>query len=201
MSSTAKEIIQTFDELEKKHGNNPKFKQFKKKLSYDIDFIRFTAENNLKHNQKNGWNKPFIPTIKRIWIKKDKSGYYENIEAGWKLVRDEYDTKCRWCGKILQNPRAKCCSDNDGQHRKQYNKILKRGKEICGFDITKNHHILIIPKLWTYDFTETGSLIPTRTDIERIEYKDIVFSIKGKRYPLTKKGGKPRPKKTKSRTV
>ena len=43
------------------------------------------------------------------------------------------------------------------------------------------------PKLWEYRLTEKGSYERIRTDIERIEFKNIEFSINGKRYPLTAK--------------
>jgi len=200
MDSKPNDLILTFDKLKKKFGNTPEFKAFERKNSHAIDFLRFKRENKLKYYQKKGWNKPWIPITKNIWIKDKKNyhkglkkyGYWQTVHVGWKLVLDKDDLKCKWCGKILPyDPRAKYCTDNFGRHRKLYNKVLKKGKKLYGFDITKNNHFLIKPKLWEYNYTEKGSIIEKRTDTERIKFKDIEFSINGKREPLT----------TKSRTI
>jgi hypothetical protein len=199
MDSKHDDFILTFDKLKKEFGHTPEFKLWEKTHSHDIDFLRFKKENRLRYNQKTGWNKPFIPITRLIWIKDKtnwnkglkKYGYWQNVEAGWKLVNDPDDSKCKWCGKLLQDPRAKFCSDNDGRHRKLYHKVLKKGKELCGFDIEKNYHILIKPKLWEYEYTERGTLLEKRTNVERIEFKDIEFSIKGTRNKLTSKSRTP----------
>lgn len=199
MDSKPNNLILTFDKLKKKIGNTPEFKAFERKYSYEIDFLRFKTENKLRYNQKKGWNKPWIPITKNIWIKDKKNyhkglkkyGYWQTVEVGRKLVLDKDDLKCKWCGKLLQDLRAKFCSDNHGRHRKLYHKVLKKGKEFYGFDITKNNHLLLKPKLWEYNYTERGSIVEKRTDTKRIQFKDIEFSINGKREPLT----------TKSRTI
>jgi len=200
MDSKPNDFILTFDKLKKRFGNTPEFKQFEKKYSSDIDFLRFKKENGLRYNKKTGWNKPFIETTKNEWVtvkpnwNKDlkKHGYFVMVHTGWKMVLDKDESKCKWCGKILSDdPRAKYCTDNDGQHRKLYNKVLKKGKELYGFDITKNNHGLIKPKLWEYNLTKNGVYEKIRTKTKRIEFRHIEFLINGERYPLT----------TKSRTI
>jgi len=196
MDSKPDDFIITFDKLKKRFGHTPEFKLLERKYSYVIDFSRFKKENLLRHNQKTGWNKPFIVTFKNEWFTDKKHwnkefkkyGYFVCVLTGWKLVQDKDESKCKWCGKLLpDDPRVKYCTENFGRHRKLYNKVLKKGKELYGFDITKNNHFLIKPKLWEYCLTKKGRYEPIRTDIERIKFKNIEFSINGERHSLTKK--------------
>jgi len=94
---------------------------------------------------------------------------------------------CLWCGKLLKGKETKFCFDNNGRHRKQYSKVIMIGKKRYRFDLSKPNHILIKPKLFDYEISESGQLIKNRTDTERIQHKDIEFVINGKREPLTKK--------------
>lgn len=196
MDSKPDDFILTFDTLQKRFGNTPEFKEFERKYSSVIDFLRFKKENRLKYNKKTGWNKPFVETFKNEWVTVKnnwnkhykKHGYFVYVRTGWKIVLDKDELKCKWCGKILpDDPRVKYCTENKGQHRKLYHKVLKKGKELYGFDITKNNHGLIKPILWEYNLTKGGVYEEIRTDTERIEFRNIAFIINGKRYPLTKK--------------
>lgn len=201
MNLMKKEIIIVFDELKKRFGHTKEFQEFEKKHHESIEFIKFKQKHGLRWSKKSGWNKPFYPTVESIWIKDRKNynkglrkyGYYQNIQTGWKLGKDDsFVPKCKWCGKILlEGKRTKFCSEKNDSHRKLYSKVMIKGKEICGFDINKNYHILIKPRLYKYETSQSGELIENPTGVERIEFKDIEFSINGKRYPLT----------TKSRTI
>jgi len=204
MSLTRKQIILEFKELKKKFGQTQEFKDFEEKYGSDINLIKFMEQNKLHYNKKTGWNKQFLPIIKSIWIKKKpnwnkklrKHGYYQNIITGWRLNDDvESFSQCKWCGKLLIGKQTKFCSI--GFHRTLFDRVIKTGKKHYGFDINKNYHILIIPRLWEYDTNESGHLIIKRTKTKRIEFKNIEFSIKGKRYPLTTKSRTPsKPKLT-----
>jgi len=196
MSLTAKEIIIKFEELKKKFGDTKEFKKYEQDYGHDIDFIKFKVKHKLRWTKKTGWNKPFYTTTKNIWIKDRKNynkglrkyGYYQTIQTGWKLGESfENSSRCKWCGKILGGKEKRFCSTNDGIHRKLYSKIMSIGKKRHGFDLNKNYHVLIIPKLYEYDTSPSGRLIVRPTGKKRIEFKDIEFVINGKRYPLTKK--------------
>lgn len=197
MNLTKKEIVIAFDELKKRFGHTKEFQKFEKEFHDDIEFIKFTQKNGIRWSKKSGWNKPFYPITKNIWIKDRKNynkglrkyGYYQTVNVGWKLGKDSsFLPTCQWCGKILPaGKRTKFCSDNHDSHRKLYSKILIKGKKLCGFDITKNNHILLKPKLFEYETSPSGELIEKPTGKNRIEFKDIEFSINGKRYSLTAK--------------
>ena len=204
MSLTREETITQFEELKKKFGHTKVFQNFEKEQGENIKFLKFKQKHKLRWSKKTGWNKPFYPIVDMIWISDRKNynkglkkyGYYQNIQNGWKLGEDLVNrSRCKWCGKLLDKPNQKFCTDNDGRHRKLYSKIIAIGKKRHGFDIKKNNHILVFPVLYEYETSLSGILIIKPTDKKRIEFKDISFSINGKRYPLTTKGGKPRSKK------
>lgn len=197
MNITKKEIIITYEELKKKFGHTKEFQEFEKKHNENIEFIKFRLKHRLRWSKKSGWNKPFYPIVGSIWIKDRKNynkglrkyGYYQNIQTGWKLGKDDsFLSKCQWCGRILQEgKRTKFCSEKNDSHRKLYSKVIIRGKKLYGFDINKNYHVLLKPRLYKYETSPSGELIEKHTERERIEFKDIEFSINGKRFPLTKK--------------
>lgn len=191
----SKDFIAKFEELKKKFGSTKEFRQFEKKYASDIEFIKFKQKNGLKHSKKNGWNKPFSPMITQVWIKDKKNwhkglrkfGYYENVMIGWQMGRLKPPT-CLWCGKILKGKQTKFCSiEPKNRHKKLFSKIINIGKKLHGFDLTKNYHILIKPKLYEYSLDKSGKYFEHRNEKERIEFKDIEFSINGKHYPLTRK--------------
>jgi len=184
MASQVNNLILEFEELKKKYGHTQEFKDFEKKHSRDIDFIKFKKENGIRWTKKNGWNKPFINNLKTIWIKKGKTGHYQNVENGWKLVDNNLSSKCKWCGKILIGRQTSSCSD---LHKTYFHRVLKRGKEICNFDIKKNYHVLLIPRVWQYDINKNGHLETKQLRKKDIKFSEIEFSINGIRYPLTLK--------------
>ena len=183
-----------FERLDEKIGHTSEFKEFKKKYSNEIKFIKFKEKNKLKYSEKTGWNKSFSPIIKNIWVSTPKKnwnkglrkyGYYECVQVGWELSTDFLEPKCQWCGKFLKNPKqTKFC--NNTSHRKLFSKVIINGKIRHGFDLKKNNHILIKPKLYDYNISKSGfiSEIPLQ---ERIEFKDVEFSIDGERFLYTKK--------------
>ena len=68
---------------------------------------------------------------------------------------------------------------------------MKKGKELYEFDITKNNHILLIPRLWHYEINKNGHLEKKELRKENIHLKEIEFSINGKRHLLTTKSRTP----------
>lgn len=198
MILTRKEILITYNELKKRFGHTKEFQKFEKEHHKNIEFIKFRQDNGLEYSKKNGWNKSFSPIIKNIWIptpKKNwnkglrKYGYYEHVQVGWELSADFLEPKCQWCRKFLKNPKQTKFCDNKS-HRKLFSRVIITGKTRHGFDLKKNNHILIKPKLYDYKISKSG-YISEFTLEKRIEFKDIEFSIDGKRHPLT----------TKSRTI
>ncbi len=196
MSLTAKKIIIEFEELKKKFGDTKEFKKYEQDYGNDIDFIKFKLKHKLRWNKKIGWNKPFYTTTKNIWITDKKNynkglkkfGYYQTVQTGWKLGKSfENSLRCKWCGKLLQGKEKKFCFKNTGRHRKLFDKVIQIGKKRHGFDLKKDNHGLIIPKLFNYTTSPSGELIETPTGKERIEFKDIEFLIHGKRFSLTRK--------------
>jgi len=198
MVLTRRETILLFDEMKKKFGDTQKFKDFEEKYEFDINFIKFMKKHRLQYNKITGWNKQFLPIIQSVWIKKKpnwnkelrKHGYYQNIIIGWRM-NDHVESffQCKWCGTLLKGKQTKFCSNES--HKKLFSKVIGIGKKRHGFDLNKNFHMLIIPRLWEYDTNEKGTLIIKRTKTKRIESKNIEFSINGKRYPLTAKSRTP----------
>lgn len=192
--STANDTIIQFEELKKKFGNTQEFKDLEQKYDNDIKFLKFKQKHKLRWNKKTGWNKPFYPTTKNIWIKDRKNynkglrkyGYYQTVQTGWKLGKDaSFLLKCQWCDKLLQGKEIKFCSKKS--HRKLYSKIMTIGRKRYGFDIHKNYHILLKPRLYEYETSLSGELIIKHIENKRIEFKDIEFIINGKRHKLTQK--------------
>lgn len=199
LDSNTIELIQQYDQLKKKFGDTALFKEFKEKYGHEIDFLKFQKENKLKYNEKKGWNKQFKPITKTVWItdkrnynkELKKFGYYQTIQTGWTLVQNDSDGRCWWCNKRLYSSKnPKFCSTKDGRCRKLYHKVMKKGKELYGFDPEIIGHILIKPNVWESGFDKNGQLWENQVK-DRIEFKDIWFSIKGKKHQLT----------TKSRTI
>ncbi len=194
MITKVEKTILKFEELKKKFGHTQVFKDFELSQGQNIDFLKFTVKHRLYYDKKTGWNKQFLPILKMIWIKKKpnwnkalkKHGYYQNVTVGWRIQDGiESLSQCKWCGKLLTGKQTKFCSNES--HKKLFSKVMIVGKKRHGFDINKNYHMLIIPRLWEYNTNENGALIIKRTKTKRIESKNIEFSINGKRYPLTKK--------------
>ena len=195
MGIESKDFLTKFEEFKKKYGWTYKFKQFKKKYGFDIEFIKFKKKNGIKHSKKNGWNKQFSPIVKQVWVKDKKQwnkglrkhGYYKNLTTGWKLG-GWVDKKCLWCGLLLTGKQTKFCSiEPKERHKKLFSKVVSIGKKRYGFDLNKQNHILIKPKLFDYTVSPSGQLIKIRTKKERIEFKDIEFIINGERHRLTAK--------------
>lgn len=192
--TNAKQLLTQYEQLKKKHENTNEFKEFEKHYGFEIEFLKFKLENKLHYNtNKRKWNKPFINTVKSVWIttpkknwnrKERKYGYWQNIHTGWQLLQNEADYKCRWCGKLLPLSKQKFCNST---HRKLFSKVINEGKKRHGFDLTKDNHILIKPKLYNYEITKSGAYVETQSGKNKIEFKDIEFSINGYRYPYTKK--------------
>lgn len=162
-------------------------------IEQEIIFEKFKKENKLKFNKRTGkWNKEYLPIIKTTWIKDKKNwnnhlkkyGYYQNYVTGYRIQNDESMLKCKWCGKLLTGRQINFCSDES--HKKLFSRVIGIGKKLYDFDFKKGH-ILLKPTLWNYTTDENGALVKEKTDIERIERKDIVFYIDGKRISLTKK--------------
>lgn len=193
MVSSHDDVILQFSELKKKFGDTELFKEFERKHSHDLDFLQFQKDNKLRYNKKTGkWNKPFIGNVKTVWITDKKNwnkdlkkfGYWANVFSGYQLVDNLADFKCKWCGKLLTNKQKSSCSD---RHKTYYHRVLKRGKEICGFDINKNNHILLIPKVWYYEINENGSLETKQLREDDIKFKEVEFSVNAVRYPFTER--------------
>lgn len=192
LDSNVTELIQQYDQLKKNFGDTALFREFNEKYGYEIDFLKFKTENKLRYNQKTGWNKSFFPIVKTIWVtdkkvynkEKKKFGYYKNIQVGWTMGESKSrQPSCRYCGKALFEPRAKTCS---ATCRKLYHRVLKKGKDLYGFDLTKNNHILIKPVMYSHYYTESG-IFQEHKIKDRIEFREISFSINGKRHYLTTK--------------
>jgi len=156
MILTKEEILITYNELKKRFGHTKEFQKFEKEhYKNNIEFIKFRQDNGLRYSKKNGWNKPFINILKTIWIPDRKNynkglrkyGYYRNIQTGWRLGNPSKHI-CLWCGKHLKGKETKFCFDNNGRHRKQFSKVIGIGKKRYGFDLNKQNHILIKPKLF-----------------------------------------------------
>lgn len=201
MSLTKKEILITYNELKTRFGHTKEFQKFEKQHHKNIEFIKFIQEHRLKYSKKTGWNKSFSPISKNIWISTPKKnwnkglrkyGYYEYVQIGWELSTDFLEPKCQWCGKFLKNPKqTKFCDEKS--HRKLFSKVVIAGKTRHGFDLKKNNHILIKPKLYDYEISKSGYISEFSLK-ERIEFKDIEFSVNGKRFPYTKKSGTIKPR-------
>ena len=188
-------LLSDYEELKRKYGTTDEFKKFEERYGFDIEFLRFKKKNGLKYSKKHGWNKPFSPIIETIWIKDRKNwnkglrkfGYYQNIMVGWRLGGLP-GKRCLWCGKFLTGKQTKFCTvEPKDKHKKLFSKVINIGKKRHGFDMKKNNHILIIPRLYNYVIDQTGRCIEYRNEKERIEFKDIAFVINGNQYPLTAK--------------
>ena len=193
MGNMTRQFLLEYGTFKKKFGNTQEFKEFEKQYSEEIKFIKFKNENKLHYSKKNGWNKPFTSTGKMVWIttprknwNKDlkKYGHWLYVAIGWRLLDKFTDDKCQWCGKLLTDSRQKSCNKNE---KKYFSKVITAGKKRHGFDLSKQNHILIKPKLYDYEITEKGSVIEIKSKNDRIESKDIEFSINGERFPYTKK--------------
>jgi hypothetical protein len=191
MISERENTILQFNELKQKFGDTTLFKEFEKKYSDDIDFLKFLHKHKISYNKKTGWNKFFINTLKTIWIpdkkhynkKLKKYGYFTNVQTGYQLTQDSHEKKCKWCGKFLTGRQTSSCCD---QHKTYLHKVLKRGKDLYGFNLKKNNHILLIPREWEYRITEKGftEIIHLR---ESIKFHEVKFSINGKREKYTER--------------
>jgi hypothetical protein len=155
-------------------------------------FYDFKKQNKLKYDKKTEtWNKQFSPVIESFTIDRGHKTYSENYVSGY-VLGQWVGNKCKFCGKFLENNRARFCKT---QHRTLYHKILKIGKDKHRFEFGKNNHWLLIPSLYEQKIDKEGKWTETRNNIPRIERKNIKFVINSKRIPLTTKGGKPRSKK------
>jgi len=185
------------------HGDSSQYFIYKLALAYlmkkddvweiidENAFYLFKKKNRLSYNKKTKlWNKQFTPIIESMRIDRGYGTYYENYIAGYTLGQSILN-RCKYCGKLLSNPRSRFCNS---QHRVHYHILLKIGKEKHGFDITKNGHMLLIPPLWKYTVDKSGAWTQDRTELKRIQRKDCQFVINGKKIPVTTKGGKPRSK-------
>jgi len=190
MVSMSKDVIIQYDELKRKIGDSPEFKEFERKYSHDIDFLKFKTKHGLRYHKKKGWNKPFIENVKTIWIKDRKNyhkglkkyGYYANVSTGYQLTKDFTNKTCIWCGDFLNSKQITSCSD---RHRTYLGRILKRGKELYGFDLKKNNHGLIIPHEWMISVNENGHTDRKQLREPLEHFNEIQYLINGKRYNYT----------------
>lgn len=196
---TRSQILSLVNSLEKKHGKE----EFEKHIPFETKWELFKIRNNLHYDQKEKkWNKPIISTGKNTWVTtrgknwnryERKYGYWQYVHIGWKILDKETGFKCKWCGKLLTLSKQKFCPNT--AHRKLYSKVINDGKRRHGFDPTKNNHILTMPRLYTYDITESGAVGEKPSQKKRIEFRDIKFVINGREYPYTKKSRTVKPKK------
>lgn len=190
MISVPKDVILHYDELKRKFGDTEIFREFEKKYAHEIDFLKFKFKHKLKHSKKNGWNKPFIENVKTIWIPDRKNyhkglkkyGYFANISTGYQLTQDFTNKKCIWCGNLLTSKQITSCCD---RHRTYLGRVLKRGKELYGFDLKKNGHHLLIPHEWEISISEKGNTERKHIREPLKHFNEIQFVINGKRYNYT----------------
>jgi len=156
-----------------------------------IGFETFKKENRLWYDEKKQkWNKEFRPIIKSIWIKDRKNwnkdlkkyGFFQNYLAGWEMGPLSAK-RCNFCGKMLTENQTRWCSNLS--HKKLFIKILKTAKKKFGFSLDKG--MIFIPSLYNYTIDKSGKWWEKRSDVERIENKNIKISMDGKQYQLTKK--------------
>ena len=139
MVSERDDIILQYGELKRKFGDTALFKQFEEKYSHDIDFLKFQKENKLHYSKKNGWNKPFIPKSKMMWVPDKKNynkeykkyGYFVNVHTGYQLTEKPTDKKCKWCGRLLTGRHLSSCCD---LHKTYLHRVLKRGLVACSLE-------------------------------------------------------------------
>lgn len=202
MRAEIENFLTNYEELKKKYGSTNEFRKFENDNGFDIEFLKFQKKNRLRYNKKGEPNKQFSPRVDLVFIKdetkskkrkgnpnfpyiypfyenKNARGYPVNIQTGWKILAAK-TYRCSWCQKPLKGKQIKFCRDS---HRKLFSKVINIGKKRYGFDLNKPNHILVKPALWKYSEDGEGEKNAT----ERIEFKNIEFSINGKRYPLTKK--------------
>jgi hypothetical protein len=161
------------------------------KVIDDNTFYNFKKKHRLVWNEKKqSWNKEFSPIIKSFIIDKGHATSHTNYISGYTLGK-WIGNKCKFCGKFIENNRAKFC---ESQHRKLFHKILNIGKLKYNFDLNKNNHWLLIPTLYEFSTNKKGEWKQTRNNVKNIERKNMEFVINGKRYPVTTKGGQPRAK-------
>lgn len=169
---------------------NSQLSQSEKTFQDFIEFEKFKKDNKLFYDEKKEkWNKEFRPKIKTKWItdkrcwnkKEKKYGYFEDYQDGWEMGEIK-DKSCMFCNKSLKEKQDKFCSDT---HRKVFHKYLNEAKN--EFDFTLSRGMIFIPPLYEHNMDKLGKWNQNKLKLERIEKKDIVFSIDGKQYTLTKK--------------
>ena len=156
---------------------------------YHKELQRLKKFGKLKwNNEKRAWNKKFYPET-------DDDGNFIRVKFGvW------YNHPlCWYCGKLLEtvkeNPKkrqSKYCSIN---HAKTHSTIVSRAKKkfnLKDFDLdtydkkTWKNYVIMIPAIYK-NFNDKKGKFCERKIKDRVESKDIVVWINGKRFPYTTK--------------